>query len=122
MVTIHAKPRRATLTLEDFQLGDDLIITSCSKRGVEPRAATVSCLNWKSNGLVTYAGRAHPSLLPTGQGAFNPRDHSRHTGRNGKPFGLAWRVHNVSAAGRKLAAARRASQQAAAYVTIDARP
>lgn len=61
-----------TLELSDFRPGDLLIITERSLRGEERRAAVVTFVNYRGCGLVTYAGRSHQGLLPTGQGAFDP--------------------------------------------------
>lgn len=58
--------------LSDFQPGDLLIITSRSKAGEERRAAIVTNVNYHNNGLVAFAGRSAPGLLPTGHGAFDP--------------------------------------------------
>jgi hypothetical protein len=79
------------MDLKDFKPGDRLIITERTTRGEERRAAEVACVNYKGNGLVTYAGvYDNPErLLPTGQGAFNPAEVGT------KPFGFHIKVEKV---------------------------
>lgn len=76
--------------LSDFQPGDLLIITSRSKAGEERRAAIVTIVNYNNNnGLVAFAGRSAPGLLPTGQGAFDPAKVGT------TPYGLTVAVEKV---------------------------
>jgi len=61
------------MTINDFRVGDLLVLTSRSKQGEERRAAVVTAVDYNGNGRVTYAGDFRDGgLLPSGQGAFNP--------------------------------------------------
>lgn len=82
------KSKMKTYNLSDFQPGDLLIITSRSKAGEERRAAIVTIVNY-NNGLVTFAGRSAPGLLPTGEGAFDPAKVGT------TPYGLTVAVEKV---------------------------
>jgi len=63
-------------TLNDFKVGDVLLITETHKHHKEVRAAQVSCIDYKGNGLVTIEGYwgMTDKYLPTGQGAFDPKE------------------------------------------------
>lgn len=61
------------MNLEQFQVGDVLLINSSSKRGIETRGAVVTCVNREGWGLVHYQGfPARGCERETGQGAFDP--------------------------------------------------
>lgn len=61
--------------LNNYKVGDLLLITSKMKCGKETRAARVVHINYNGNGLVGYTGTFEiDGYIPTGQGAFNPEE------------------------------------------------
>ena len=61
--------------LNDYKVGDILLITSKMKSGEETRAARVTAINYNNNGHVTYTGTFRvEGYIPTGQGGFKPEE------------------------------------------------
>lgn len=61
------------MLLNDYNVGDVLILTSRSNQGEENRGAIVTAVNYSNLGLVTYTGyKAEGCELTAGSGAFNP--------------------------------------------------
>ena len=60
------------MKLNDFKVGDLLLIHYNFRNKTEIRAARVFDINYNDNGLVTYEGDYKSDFLQTGQGAFNP--------------------------------------------------
>lgn len=56
------------MKLEDFKVGDLLVITGLH----DERAAVVIAIDFQGNGLVTYAGEYREDLMPSGTGVFCP--------------------------------------------------
>ena len=82
-------------TLNDYEVNDVLLITETHKHGKETRAAVVSCINYKGNGLVTIMGYygLYDEYLPTGQGAFDPKEIGT------KKFGFYSEVKKIGSCG-----------------------
>lgn len=69
------------MKLEDFKLGDVLIITTKMRHGTERRCAVVSDLNYNGLGLVQHQPCRFAGLLHSGYGSWDPAD------VGSKPFG-----------------------------------
>ena len=71
------------MKIQDFNIGDILLVTSKTRNGYETRIAQVSEINFRNNGLITYQGyyNSQKDFLQTGQGAFDPEKIGK------KPFG-----------------------------------
>jgi len=79
-------------TINDYQVGDLLVFTQRSNRGEEKRAAVVTCINYKNNGLVTFGPPPYQytnGLMDSGQGAFDPMTVGT------KPFGFYCAVEKI---------------------------
>ena len=72
--------------LDDFQVGDKLLITHRTRNGYDTRSAEVFCINYNGNKMVTYTGRNLTfdggGFMLSGSGAFNPETIGK------KPFGI----------------------------------
>ena len=64
--------------LEDFRLGDKIIITSKMKHGIERRGAEVRHIDHGGYGLVGYRGRQIGDHPQAGQGSFDPKKVGSH--------------------------------------------
>lgn len=85
------------MTLQDFAVGDILLITGATQAGEDKRIALVTMINHNNNGLVTigpyfYTGADRHKFGPcltSGQGAFDPAE------VGSKPFGFYKRVEKI---------------------------
>ena len=70
------------MKINDYNIGDVLLITHKTKNGYDTRMGQVSCINYNGNGLVTYESRYSSDFLSSGSSAFNPEVIGK------KPFGV----------------------------------
>lgn len=61
------------MKINDFKVGDVLLVTTKMKNGYETRSAQVFCINYKNNGLVTFTGINLHGFESTGSSAFDPQ-------------------------------------------------
>lgn len=62
------------MELEDFKIGDIIVITSKMRYGTQQRCAQVTNLNYNNLGLVQLGPCKYKGFTPHGYGSFNPAD------------------------------------------------